>query len=55
MTQEEFFGRYLINYQRDRLGSGAFGTVYKAYDSVNNVWRAVKISEVKFIDGKKYS
>ncbi|MBK8749765.1 MAG: protein kinase [Saprospiraceae bacterium] len=55
MTQEEFFGRYLIDYQRDRLGSGAFGTVYKAYDSVNNVWRAVKISEVKFIDGKKYS
>ena len=55
MTQEEFFARYIIDFQHNRLGSGAFGTVYKAYDSVNSTWRAVKISEVKFFDGKEYS
>lgn len=55
MTQEVFFSRYIVDYQNGRLGNGAFGTVYKAFDSVNNVWLALKISEVRFIDGKKFS
>ena len=47
MTQEDFFARYTYNIIQDKIGVGAFGTVYKAYDNVEQKYSAVKISEVK--------
>jgi len=55
MNHQEFFARYRLDTKNDRLGSGAFGTVYKTYDRESNLWKAVKISEVKYIDNKMYS
>lgn len=55
MTKEEFFNRYEMNVRQGRLGGGAFGTVYKAYDNILDSWKAIKISEVKFIEGKEFS
>jgi hypothetical protein len=31
MTQQEFFKRYTYSIKTDKIGGGAFGTVYKAY------------------------
>jgi len=55
MTKEEFFNRYEMDIRQGRLGGGAFGTVYKAYDNILDSWKAIKISEVKFIEGKEFS
>lgn len=55
MQQKEFFERYEIDIKSGRLGGGAFGTVYKAYDHLRDQWKAIKIAEVKFIDGKEFS
>jgi serine/threonine protein kinase/formylglycine-generating enzyme required for sulfatase activity len=55
MQQKDFFERYEIDIKSGRLGGGAFGTVYKAYDHLRDEWKAVKIAEVKFIDGKEFS
>ncbi len=52
---EEFLNRYAYDIELDRIGSGAFGTVYKAYDNYLNVFKAIKIAEVKFIDGREFS
>ncbi|TVR76596.1 MAG: hypothetical protein EA409_13060 [Saprospirales bacterium] len=52
---EEFFNRYAYDIALDRLGSGAFGTVYRAYDNYLNVFKALKIAEVKYIDGREFS
>jgi hypothetical protein len=30
MTQQEFFKRYTYSIRTDKIGGGAFGTVYKA-------------------------
>lgn len=46
MTKEEFFNRYKFDTSADLLGSGSFGAVYKAYDTVLDTWVAVKISPV---------
>lgn len=46
MTKEEFFNRYKFDTSADLLGSGSFGAVYKAYDTVLDTWVAVKISAV---------
>ncbi|MBL0026894.1 MAG: protein kinase [Saprospiraceae bacterium] len=55
MQQKEFFERYEIDIKSGRLGGGAFGTVYKAYDHLRDQWKAIKIAEVKFIEGKEFS
>ena len=55
MQQRDFFDRYEIDVKDGRLGGGAFGTVYKAYDHLRDEWKAIKIAEVKFIDGKEFS
>ncbi len=46
MTQQEFTSRYIYNPESDRLGAGAFGSVYKAYDNINDSYVALKISAV---------
>jgi serine/threonine protein kinase/formylglycine-generating enzyme required for sulfatase activity len=55
MQQKEFFERYEIDVKSGRLGGGAFGTVYKAYDHLRDEYKAIKIAEVKIIDGKEFS
>jgi len=47
MTQEEFFKRYTYDLDRDYLGGGGFGKVFKAFDNVRDRWVAIKIAEVK--------
>ncbi len=55
LSKEEFFLRYDIDIRDGRLGGGAFGTVYKAWDNLRDEWKAVKIAEVKVINGKEFS
>ncbi|CAG4994729.1 Serine/threonine-protein kinase PknD [Dyadobacter sp. CECT 9275] len=49
MTYEEFLKRYQFDTQDKNamLGAGGFGSVYKAYDTVQKRYIAVKIAEVK--------
>lgn len=46
MTQGEFFERYKYDVKNDKI-IGIYGSVYKAYDTVENRYVALKISEVK--------
>lgn len=46
MTYQEFLSRYSFDREKDRLGNGSFGTVYKAYDMVLDCWVALKIAAV---------
>ena len=55
MTQEEFFKRYKYSIRTDKIGGGAFGTVYKAFDEILNREVAIKVSEVKIMGGKEFS
>lgn len=55
MTQQELETRYTFDIKSDRIGGGAFGNVYKAYDHVLDREVAIKVSQVKYIDGKEFS
>lgn len=48
MTYEDFIERYRfdINDPQAEIGSGGFGKVYKAYDSLHHKWVAVKVVPV---------
>ncbi len=52
MTENEFFKRYTYNSTTDLLGSGGFGSVFKAFDQHEQRYVAIKISQVKDIFGK---
>jgi serine/threonine protein kinase len=52
MTDRDFFERFVYDSEKDILGSGGFGTVYKAYDKFEKKHVAIKISQVKDIFGK---
>jgi serine/threonine protein kinase len=47
MTQEEFKNRYRFDPNRDYIGGGGFGKVYRAYDFAKRHYVAIKVSEVK--------
>jgi formylglycine-generating enzyme required for sulfatase activity/serine/threonine protein kinase len=55
MTEEEFFKRYTYNVQKNNIGGGSFGTVYKAYDNILDREVAIKVSEVKVVGDKEFS
>lgn len=55
MTREQVDLRYSFDPEHDKLGVGAFGVVYKAYDNVVHLYKAIKIADVKKINNKEYS
>ncbi|MGK0316186.1 MAG: serine/threonine protein kinase, partial [Saprospiraceae bacterium] len=55
ISKDAFFNRYDIDIREGRLGGGSFGTVYKAYDNERDETKAIKVSEVKYINNKKFS
>ncbi|PQJ81855.1 bifunctional serine/threonine-protein kinase/formylglycine-generating enzyme family protein [Polaribacter glomeratus] len=55
MKEEEFFKRYTYNVQKNNIGGGSFGTVYKAYDTILDREVAIKVSEVKIVGDKEFS
>ncbi|MFY7665009.1 serine/threonine-protein kinase [Flavobacterium sp.] len=54
-TIDDFFKRFHYNIKTDLIGNGAFGKVYKALDTVLHREVAIKVSEVKIIDGREFS
>uniref|UniRef100_UPI0039A72018 serine/threonine-protein kinase n=1 Tax=Ornithobacterium rhinotracheale TaxID=28251 RepID=UPI0039A72018 len=55
ISQEEFRNRFHYKIRTDKLGGGAFGTVYRAYDNARDIFVAIKVSEVKTIGEKEFS
>lgn len=55
MTQEQFYNRYQFDIKNDKIGGGAFGKVYKAYDAVRNRYVALKVAEVMTVGDKTLS
>ncbi len=55
MTQQEFFNRYNYKPSTDKLGGGAFGKVYKAYDTILDKYIAIKVAEQIEVSGKIFS
>ena len=52
MNERDFVEQFRYDPEKDLLGSGGFGTVYRAYDRFKNRYVAIKISQVKDIFGK---
>lgn len=55
MTQEQFFTRYIYDTEFDTIGGGTFGDVYKAYDTVEDRYVAIKVSKRITVNGKTFS
>jgi serine/threonine protein kinase len=47
VNQQEFRKRFEFNINKDSIGGGSFGTVYKAYDTILDREVAIKVSEAK--------
>ena len=47
MTQNEFFNRYQYDLDKDQLGEGGFGKVFKAFDDIRDRHVAIKVAEVR--------
>jgi serine/threonine protein kinase len=52
MSEKDFFDRFQYDSEKDILGSGGFGTVYRAHDTLKDRYVAIKISQVKDLFGK---
>lgn len=55
MQESDFFKRYIYDSETDNIGGGAFGEVYKAYDTIEDRFVAIKVSKRVTISGKTFS
>lgn len=55
MTKDQFLKHYTYAASKNRIGGGSFGTVFKAYDNVNDKDVAIKVQEVEYKNGKELS
>lgn len=54
-TIEQFRKRYEYDLTKDRIDSGSFDTVFKALDTINDQYVAIKIADVKIVNSKEYA
>ena len=55
MTKDQFLESYTYQPSKHKIGGGSFGTVYRAYDRINDREVAIKVQQVEHKNGKELS